>query len=42
MKVRRLIGAFVVAVILATAGGTATGFYLNCDYFPWSLECWLF
>ena len=42
MRARRLIGALVVAVVLASAGQVATGIYLNCDYFPWSLECWLF
>lgn len=40
MKVRRLIGAVAVAVVLASTGQIATGFYMSCDW-GWSLECWL-
>jgi len=38
---KRLVRAFAVAVVLAaTAGQVTTSVYINCDWFPWAIECW--
>lgn len=42
MRARRLIGGFVVAVIVAVAmTQTAEAFYVDyCNWAWWSIECW--